>query len=238
MYQLSRFGLSQMVECGAALRLFGKTSHSMEEAARGVVGYLRENFGGGGSGGAFALVRVYKTHPFGQLPPDLQGFAKNVFPSETLQANTRCLTLLATTGDEPEWCDRRSSKGHQAIPLPSKEIVEQLPMVAQLIGQLGLEIDAVVSAKLVLDAQERSFNVFHVPTALGSPFVPAQSDFVKSHRIASVLGFGGALPQGDIFAVIVFSKQEVPRETAEMFRTAALNVKLSLLPFTERVFAE
>ena len=52
----------------------------------------------------------------------------------------KCLTLLASTGDEPEWRDRHRSRGHQAIPLPSADIVEQAPMVAQLINQLGVPL--------------------------------------------------------------------------------------------------
>ncbi len=51
-----------------------------------------------------------------------------------------------------------------------------------------------------------------------------------------MLGFGGMLPMGDIFVVIVFSKVRIPRETAELFRTLALNVKMAALPFDEVVF--
>ncbi len=54
--------------------------------------------------------------------------------------------------------------------------------------------------------------------------------------VRSVLGFGGMLPLGDIFCVILFSKVAIPRETAELFRTLALNVKLAALPFQEAVF--
>ena len=40
--------------------------------------------------------------------------------------------------------DAETERGHQAIPLPSPEVVDQLPMVAQLISQLGLELTSVV----------------------------------------------------------------------------------------------
>ena len=78
-----------------------------------------------------------------------------------------------------------------------------------------------------------AFNVFHVPRARGSPFVPAQTDFVMRYGIESVLGFGGMLPKGDLFCVILFSKVLIPRETAELFKTLALSVKISLLPFAD-----
>ena len=45
-----------------------------------------------------------------------------------------------------------------------------------------------------------------MPEAAGSPYIPAQEDFVQPVGIRSVLGFGGMLPGGDIFVVILFSR--------------------------------
>jgi hypothetical protein len=74
--------------------------------------------------------------------------------------------------------------------------------------------------------------------AASSPFIPAQKDFVLPYKVASVLGFGGLLPDGDLFAVIIFSRVAIPASTAEMFRTIALNLKLGLLALLEKpVFA-
>jgi hypothetical protein len=61
---------------------------------------------------------------------------------------------------------------------------------------------------------------------------------VIPHGIRSVLGFGGVLPSGDLFAMILFSRVRIPREIAELFKTLSLNVKVALLPFVDRrVFA-
>jgi len=49
--------------------------------------------------------------------------------------------------------------------------------------------------------------------------------------IRSVIGFGGMLPSGNLFAVILFTKVPIPRETADLFRPLALSVKLAILPF-------
>jgi hypothetical protein len=54
---------------------------------------------------------------------------------------------------------------------------------------------------------------------------------VIPYGIRSVLGFGGILHTGDLFAVIIFSKVPIVRNTAELFKTLALNVKIALLPF-------
>ena len=75
--------------------------------------------------------------------------------------------------------------------------------------------------------------VFHVEHAVGSPYIPAQQEFVIPFGIHSVLGFGGMLPSGNLFVVILFSKVHIPRETADMFKPLSLSVKLTVLPFEE-----
>jgi hypothetical protein len=144
-----------------------------------------------------------------------------------------CLTLLASAGEEPEWNDPSRSTSHRAIPLASERMIGQFPMISQLIHQLGVDVSTVVrpDPQMLVDLEQKTFNVFHVPEARESPFVPAQEDFVLPYDIRSVLGFGGMLPSSELFAVILFSKVAIPRETAEMFSTLALSVKVSLLPF-------
>jgi hypothetical protein len=127
------------------------------------------------------------------------------------------------------------SQGHRAIPLPSPEIVEKAPMISQLIKELGLELSAVLqpSPEVVKELAGKRHGVFHVENALGSPYIPAQQEFVVRHGIASVLGIGGMLPSGDFFAVILFSTVHVPANVADRFRTLALDVKASFTKFTD-----
>jgi hypothetical protein len=73
--------------------------------------------------------------------------------------------------------------------------------------------------------------VFHVEDALGSPYIPAQEEFVVPYGIRSVLGFGGLLFNGDLFAVILFSTVRVPATAADRFRTLALDVKSAFSRF-------
>ena len=113
-------------------------------------------------------------------------------------------------------------------------------MIAQLVKQMGLEVETLInpSPELLRELEGKTFNVFHVTHALNSPFIPAQRDFVVPHRIRSVLGFGGLLRSGDLFAVIMFSRENIPRETADRFRGIALDVKAIFFPFEARqVFA-
>ena len=241
-YDLASFDLSGMIECGRAVRHISAASTSMEAAAREIVRFFYENLADAGTGErSCALVRCFKTHRYGRLPADLGEVAgRQLIDPRVASPEMPCLTLLATAGDLPAWKDRRRSLGHAAIPLESVDIVERAPMIASLLRQMGLSIEAAMypSPELILDADQHTFNVFHVENAVGDPSVPAQDTFVRPYGIRSVLGFGGLLPSGDLFAVIMFSRTTIPRATADMFRTIALGVKLALLPHTwGRIFA-
>ncbi|MEX0269431.1 hypothetical protein AB3R30_09820 [Leptolyngbyaceae cyanobacterium UHCC 1019] len=234
MYNPATFTLSDMTECGVALRKLGTGADSMEEVADRIVNYFYDQFIDLSNGAsAFTLVRFFKTHPFGDLPRDLQIYAQTMLNQQAVPPATKCLTLLATQGDRVEWRSRQTSVGHQAIPLISEQLVAQSPMISQLIAQFELPIHAVLDPDptLIVDLEQKTFNVFHVLDAVNSPYVPAQQEFVVPLEVRSVLGFGGMLPSGNLIAIIVFSKVPISRETADMFKTLALNVKLAVLPF-------
>jgi hypothetical protein len=114
-------------------------------------------------------------------------------------------------------------------------MVSQAPMISQLIQQLGLTIKSVIapSPDMIVDLKERTYNVFYIATAPGSPYIPAQEDFVHPYGIQSVLGFGGTLPSGNLMAIILFSKVPIQRETAELFKPLALNAKMAVLAFDQ-----
>lgn len=232
-YILRGLSLSDMTECGAQLRRLGRDASSMEDAANRVVRWLYAQLADDAGGPACAMVRFYKTQLLADLPDDLAAFAREA-AGEDLPPHTRCLTLLASAGDEPEWNDRRSSRGHRAIPLQSPEAIRQMPMILQLVQQLGFDPSQVAapSPALLVDSAEHTFNVFYVPTAHGSPFIPAQDGFVVKYGIESVLGFGGLLPPGELFSVILFSRVPITPDTAELFKPLSLSARMAVLPFS------
>lgn len=239
LYDFSRFGLAEMTRCGIDLRRSGGGASSMEETADRIVRYLYEGLRDPAlEQPACALVRMFITLPFGELQPEQQSFSEKVLGARP-DPSMKCLTLLATAGELPDWNSRHASKGHQALPLPSPEAVSRSPMIAQLIRQLGVEISAFLSdGELVIDTNQHTFNVFYVGDAVGSPVIPAQQEFVIPHGVRSVLGFGGLMPSGELFATILFSRTPIPREVADLFKTLALNVKVALLPFIgDRIFS-
>jgi hypothetical protein len=67
-------------------------------------------------------------------------------------------------------------------------------------------------------------------------YIPAQ-EFGVPYCVRSVVGFGGFLPPGELFAVVLFSRVPVSRDTAALFRALALRVRLAFLPFSiTRIF--
>jgi sigma-B regulation protein RsbU (phosphoserine phosphatase) len=222
-FDLRSFGLTDVLECSAALRHLGAGASSMEQAAGAVVDYLYGHLIDKETGGpALALVRLYKTHRFDELEPDLRAFVEAGSGGGPIAPDTRCVTLLATAGDEPAWNDRRRSKRHQAIPLDHPAVAATVPEVHRLIHELGA------------DSAGQSCGLLHVADAAGSSDGCNQRSFVEPHGIRSVIAYGGALPSGYIYAVVMFAKVPVSAETAAALAPLRFATLLALLPFVER----
>lgn len=240
MFDLRDFTLRDLTELGSQLRKSGADAETLEEVASRVVRVLYETLVDARTGErACALVRFFKTHSYGELDHDLREFAgAQLGGNQVATPAMKCLTLLATAGDEPGWNRRSSSVSHRAIPLASEDLLARMPMISNLLSQLGVRVEAMLRQvpDFLVAAESQSFNVFYVPEARGSPLIPDQEAFVRPYGIQSVLGFGGVLSAGDIFSVILFSRIPISRDTAALFRTLALNVKSSVLGFDDDVF--
>ncbi len=233
---VTNFTVGAMLRTGLAIRRMVKNAESFEEAANIIVRLLYDRCASSDSAEqSCVMVRFYKTHPYGDLEPDLKRFANGVLNGRAPDDSVRCLTLMATAGLEPEWNDRRRSRGHQAIPLISADFVREAPMIRQLIEGMGLEIEDVVSgsAQPPRPGDARNYDVFHVEDAVGSPHIPAQAAFVERHGVKSVVGFGGLLRSGELFAVIMFTRHHIPAESASRFRAIALDIRSSLFLLDE-----
>ncbi|GAC1656853.1 MAG: hypothetical protein NVS4B3_22880 [Gemmatimonadaceae bacterium] len=231
---LSQFDLAEMLRCCTGIRRATRDVATTEAAAQAICRFLYDELVDSAGERACALVRCYKTHAYGALDSDLQQFVRGGLPATLPPDGTlNCLVLLGTVGEEKAWNDRRASRGHRAIPLPDPEIVAKAPMIAQLLRQLGVDLAEVVkpSPKVVHELEGKSYGVFHVEDARGSEYIPAQATFVKPYGVRSVVGFGGALVGGDIFAVVLFARVPISPDAAARFRRVALEVKASFFPF-------
>lgn len=237
MYRMRTLGFRDMMSCRTELRsMFAEEPATFAAAAEPVVQYFRSRFVDDEGRPACPLVRVFRTHLYERLGPDDRAFAKAILPNADSIDGLRCLVLMATAGDEPDWNSRERSRGHRAIPLASERVVEAAPMISQLIKQLGVEISTVLrpDPSILIETSHTSGNVFYVPNAKGSPHIVAQDDFVERYRIESVIGFGGMAASGELLATIVFSRVPISPEVADFFRVIGLNLRLALLPFVRK----
>jgi two-component system NtrC family sensor kinase len=231
---LEQFTASDAEACGRVLRSLGEAGTSRQGVAERIVGYFYDNFVSAETGErSCVLVRCFQTSSYASLPLDYQDAADRLLASMKTSRRIRCLALLATRGDKTTWNDVATSTAHQAIPLPSVEVVRRAPMIARLLEAFNVPLDQVVApaGDLILPGERQSFDVFHVPDAVDSPFIPAQEGFVRAFGVKSVLGMGGVMADGELFAVILFTRVAISREVAEHFRTLAADVKEALSPF-------
>lgn len=235
-WRLDAFGVDELESASAVLRTAGAHEGTMLEAAERVVGLLHDGLVVAGGAPACPLVRLYLTRRLDKLDQARQDFARA--RSFGVQPEHRCLTLLASRGALPDWNDPLRSTGHLAIPLGSAAAIASLPMVSSMFEQLGVSPGEVLGSDQGdrLRVHHRDFEVFHVPDAAASPMIPDQA-FVADHGIASVVGLGGGLPSGDLFAVVLFSSVPIDARTAELMRPLGVAVKAALVPSTFRVFA-
>ncbi|MBI3271852.1 MAG: hypothetical protein HYZ53_22865 [Planctomycetes bacterium] len=125
------------------------------------------------------------------------------------------LALLGSYGALPEWRDPRRSAGHRAI-LLDRKTVDSAPMLARCFQQIGFNLDVVLrtDSGARFEGVTGAFGLFHVADALGSPYVPAQEEFVKPRGVRSVVGCGTMLPDGAVSIWIGFTRHRVPYEAA------------------------
>jgi hypothetical protein len=239
MYDLTRLTDSDFVHIRQALvAAIGRNSTSMEAVAGRVVRFFYTQFPDPATAApACALARCYVTQRFEKLEPRLHVLVRRILtPHDAM----KCLALLASAGDRPEWNDRTRSANHQVIPLPSEVFVRRFPMITRMFQQFGIKVSALVggdAADLYMLAH-RTHNIFYVPDAVGSSYIPAQQEFVLPYGIKSVVGMGGILPYGNLFAVVLFAKVPIPQPVAQHFATLAIDIKMALVPFDKKVFEE
>jgi two-component system, NtrC family, sensor kinase len=234
-FDLEQFTLQDMTECGVALRKLGADALGMEDVAQRTVSYLFDTLIGRELGGnACALVRFFVTAPYGQLPQDVQACVRKSDPA--VQSSTPCLVLLGTRGIKPEWNDRRLADSHQAMPLNAADLSDRVPMVGELMLQLGrpmTKLEMRGRTRFLVDERLHNYNVLYAPDPINDCSLTTQEEFIAPNEIKSVVGYGGLLPSANSFAVILFLLLPMTHQAALAFRPFALNTKIALLSFDE-----
>lgn len=237
MYNQTPFTLKNLAKCSLVLRQFGRDTASMQESGQKIVDYIYEHLDDSQSEqNSCAVVRLFKTHPYGELEDSLQASARSLMKDTLPIAQMKCWTLLASAGKKPQSNSTYTAE-NVAIPLVNQELVAEMPLISELIQQLGLDIPTVIGIEpeKMLKIEPKVLNIFYIRKAKESPFIPEQDSLIIPYKVKSVLGIGGLLPSGSLFVVLIFLKVEIFQQTAEMFRSLALAVKTALLPFDGEV---
>lgn len=209
---------------------------TFEEAAQKYTSLIYEQYRE-----SVVLARVFATMRYRDLPATHRRYvdelARAAGVADKIGPEMLTLSLCGTSGVEPEWNDRRKSRGHVAIPLASSAFIGEIPMMARLLHELGLGFDWLDSgdSETVLKTLGSINGVFHVADAMtavdaqGRKIIPAR-EFVENYGVRSVFGVGGAYIGTPTFmAVIIFCRDEVGRERAEEFMTHVNRIKASTL---------
>lgn len=196
------------------------------------------------------LVRQFTTVPYNALPGPNKAFVDRLAASKGVSSamhdHTLVLSLLGTSGANPEWNDRARSQGHIGIPLASVAFIDAIPMMSRLLKQLGLGLDWIDSqdTQLVKKTMGSMGGVFFVPDAVtevdqrGRKIIAAQ-DFVKAYHVKSVFGFGGGYLGTRTFAVtIIFLREAIDKGKAGQIAAALATFKASTVNLVKtKIFA-
>ena len=178
------------------------------------------------------LVRIFITVPYAKLPDFNQKFAREFAAKmgreDELVENTPVLSLVGTRGVEPAWNDCRQSQGHAGIPMISKTVVQTIPMISQMLKDLGLGLDWLSGSVIGGTSESRGHTggVFLVPDAKISTdaqdrkIIPDQ-DFVEEYGVKTVFGNGArfALQGNDFLVSIFFTRQSLDKSIAHRFNS-------------------
>ncbi|HLY26262.1 MAG TPA: hypothetical protein VKQ72_07975 [Aggregatilineales bacterium] len=215
---LDEFGHSLMQKYRSSL-------HSFEEAARSSVKEIYEEFREPAGQPTFALVRIYRLCQYKQLLPELKALSDPGVP--------QWMALMGTIGTEKAWCDRHTSQGHKVIPAAGN----YSPMLKAAFEQIGFDKMAPVGKEqtdsLAMRDAEMFTSYFYVPNALGSPFIPAQREFVEPYHIRSVVGLGSPFLSSAIYLALCFSLVPIDEATAQKFAELSSYISTLLAIYDE-----
>lgn len=218
-----------------------KGSPCLAEAAQSACGHIYETFKE-----SIVLARIFATVQFDKLPSQNQKFVNELAGTkgiaDLIDSQTLVLSLLGSRGEDPAWNDRHHSKGHVGIPLASGAFINKIPMMSRLLNDLGLGLGWIDSKdrNVFTRTTGKMGGVFHVldaasaEDALGRKIIADQT-FVDKHKVKTVFGVGGGYILGNTFIVlIIFCRDSIPRQRAELFVPIINSIKTATAPFVSR----
>lgn len=202
----------------------GSNLQSFEEAAQLCTQSIFKTFRETDSQSTFALVRIYRLCQTDELSSDLIESLNN-----TSNVTDSWLTLMGTTGDESDWCNRQLSQKHKAVPINDdlslmfKAIFNQLRLAPQ---EFDDDIPVEIGKSTI-----PMVKYFYVSDAHTNPSIPDKDDFVIPYDIQSVIGIGSPFLSGSFYIGLFFSKVFLSRDDVETFTQLATSVSTLLATY-------
>lgn len=254
MFDLANLTPSDLVVCGSDLRQATAVAATTEEASRALARYLRGVFANPATGlRQVSLVRVYATARVADGDADRPGAARvlellsgdgDAEPGPGHPGHPDLIPLEAASGNG----SGPPAPGH--VPSSPEALRGLHPALAGVLRDLGI-VDApsggpssgtngvaphglaaydlvplgtgrhaaapIAAADPDLDSERHA--IAHIPDPLAA-----------RHGVRTVLGYAGTLPDGEVFAVLLFTGHHIPASAAESLRGLTAATRLALLP--------
>ena len=167
------------------------------------------------------------------MPSDIQAYINGKESWGSISKQNQYLTLLGYWGDLEEWKNRIHSKNYKAFPLNDPHVLDKFPMLSAVFSQIGFELpeNVVPDNSILIKERHKKLKLFCVEEAKGSKFIPKQAEFVEPFSVESVFGFGGVYPTGNIYAIIVFSREKILKQDASVYLSLNPAIKWATLGY-------
>lgn len=225
---LTTLSLVDVARCIARVRELAGRSSSIASFAQHLMQCFQETFCSAlADDPEMVLSRCFVAQPFSEVTTEVKTWLQLDPRRISAPSSGLCLSLMGSAGVVEGWNDPSRSSRYRAIPIEADCFASRFPMFAEIFRQVGLSIDKPRFGEgMTIGSAGSACSVFNVPVAIGSPYVPAQDEFVKPFGIRSVVGFGGWYGQGRYFIVVLFSRVPIPPRSVELLRLLALSVRV------------
>ncbi|MBC8551448.1 MAG: PAS domain-containing protein [Candidatus Brocadiales bacterium] len=238
--KINELTLAKVLEQSQFTKEKCKDTSTLEETAQKLMKILYQTFITDSSNSAIVLTRFFKSCSYCDLPDDIQGYIKQKEARTIIPPQDKYLTLLGTWGDLEEWRHREKSENYKAFSLNDSDVLYKFPMLSAVFSQIGYKIPTAIEPdkSIIVDKQDIDYGLFYVEDAKGSKYIPKQAEFVVPFGVKSAFGIGGHYVGTDIYAIIIFLRENISLRTAKLFLSLNPAIKFLTLrcDFTKNIF--
>ena len=208
---------------------------SFEEITQELMRVLYSSFVTEGGRSPFVLARFFKSCAYDKLPDDIKNYIHNKEPKANFISSNKYLTLLGSFGELDNWKNRNLSENYKAFSIHDEHLLDKFPMLSAVFDKIGLNLSHLkqTDKSILIKDYHRQYRVFCVENAEGSNLIPKQAEFVRPYSVKSVFGFGGTYSTSNVYAVIIFSREKLSREEAQLF--LSLNPVIKQITLTHEI---